>query len=190
MLECIIYLSPPNVKQTFNLPHVDYLILTKFYPTFGHSPYTTSYPNLDIKQRLSPTKESSDHNQLLAYSFRLSNNFPCKTIFPYASNSHAQYQEGKIIRQQQTEMNPSNPPPVGIDQVVAAQMLVIQLMADMVTKMQNQIRQERQEICQDQLEIRREIRQAQLERQQQQQPPPPPPAPPSYINIYIRYYYL
>jgi hypothetical protein len=51
----------------------------------------TSYPNLDIKQRLSPTKESSDHNQLLAYSFRLSNKFPCKTILPYASNSHGQY---------------------------------------------------------------------------------------------------
>jgi hypothetical protein len=84
---------------------------------------------------------------------------------PYVSNSHGQYQEGKIIRQQQTEMNPPNPPPVGIDQVAAAQMLVIQLMTDMVTKMQNQIRQEREEICQDRMEIRREIRQAQLERQ-------------------------
>jgi hypothetical protein len=90
--------------------------------------------------------------------------------------------EGKIIRQQQTEMNPPNPPPVGIDQVVAAQMLVIQLMADMVTELQKQIRQEREEICQDRLEIHREIRQAQLERQRQQQPPSP--APPSYINIY------
>jgi hypothetical protein len=87
-------------------------------------------------------------------------------------------------------MNPPNPPPVGIDQVVAAQMLVIQPMSDMVTEMQNQIRQEREEICQNRLEIRREIRQAQLERQRQQQSPPPPPAPPSYINIYIRYYYL
>jgi hypothetical protein len=109
---------------------------------------------------------------------------------PYASNSHGQYQEGKIIRQQQTEMNPPNPPHVGINQVVAAQMLVIQLMVDMVTEMQNQIRQEREEIRQDRLEIRREIRQAQLERQRQQQPPPPPPAPPSYINIYTNYYYL
>jgi hypothetical protein len=43
-------------------------------------------------------------------------------------------------------MNPPNPPPIGIDQVIAAQMLVIQLMADMVTEMQNQIRQEHQEI--------------------------------------------
>jgi hypothetical protein len=69
-----------------------------------------------------------------------------KTILPYASNSHGQYQEGKIIRHQQTEMNPPDPPPVGIDQVVAAQMLVIQQMAEVVNEMQNQIRQERQEI--------------------------------------------
>jgi hypothetical protein len=67
----IIYLSPPNIKQTFNLHHADYLILTKCYPTFGNSPYTTSYPNLDIKQRLSRAKESSDHKQLLAYLFCL-----------------------------------------------------------------------------------------------------------------------
>jgi hypothetical protein len=83
-------------------------------------------------------------------------------------------------------MNPPNPPPVGINQVVVAQMLVIQLMADMVTEIQNQIRQERQEIRQDRLEIRQEIRQARLEGQQQRPlPPPPPAAPPSYINIYI-----
>jgi hypothetical protein len=99
----IIYPSPPNIKQTFNLHHVDYPILTKCYPTFGYSPYTTSYPNLDIKQRLSPAKESSDHNQLLAYSFGLPNTFHCKAILPYASNSHGQYQQGKIIKQQQTE---------------------------------------------------------------------------------------
>jgi hypothetical protein len=43
-------------------------------------------------------------------------------------------------------MNPPDPPPVGIDQVVAAQMLVIQQMVEVVTEMQNQIRQERQEI--------------------------------------------
>jgi hypothetical protein len=40
-------------------------------------------------------------------------------------------------------MNPPNPPPVGIDQVVAAQMMVIQQMANMVNEMQNHIRQER-----------------------------------------------
>jgi hypothetical protein len=65
-MDCIICLFSPNIKQTFNLHHVD--ILTKFYPTFGYSPYTTSYPKLGIKQRLSPAKESSDHNLLLAYS--------------------------------------------------------------------------------------------------------------------------
>jgi hypothetical protein len=117
-------------------------------------------PNLDIKQILSPAKESSDHNQLLSYSFCLPNTFHCKTILPYVSNSHGQYQEGKIIRQQQTEMNPPDPPPVGIDQVVAAQMLVIQQMANIVTEMQNQRRQEREEIRQDRLGIRPEIRQA------------------------------
>jgi uncharacterized coiled-coil DUF342 family protein len=78
-------------------------------------------------------------------------------------------------------MNPPNPPPVGIDQVVATQMMVTQQMANMVTELQNQIRQEREEIHQDRLEIRRGIRQAHLERQQQQRrlSPPPPPAPPS-----------
>jgi hypothetical protein len=54
-------------------------------------------------------------------------------------------------------MNPPNPPPVGIDQVVATQMMIIQQMANMVTELQNQIRQERKEIRQDRLEICREI---------------------------------
>jgi hypothetical protein len=35
----------------------------------------TSYPKLGIKERLSPAKESSDRNQLLAYSFA------CQIIF-------------------------------------------------------------------------------------------------------------
>jgi hypothetical protein len=120
----------------------------------------------------------------------LPNKFPYKIILPYASNFNGQCQEGKIIRQQQTETNPLDPPPVGIDQVVATQMIVIQQMANMVTEMQNEIRQECEEIRQDRLEIRCEIRQSQLERQQQQQPLPPPPplAPPSYINIYIYIY--
>ena len=64
------------------------------------------------------------------------------------------------VLQQQTEMNPPDPPPVGIDQVVAAQMLVIQQMANIVTEMQNQRRQEREEIRQDRLGICPEIRQA------------------------------
>ena len=183
-MDCIIYLSPPNIKQTFDLHHVVYLthiylIVTKFYPTFG-------YLNLNIKQRLSPTKESSDYNQLLAYSFRLLNNFPLQNYYHMLLTFMVNTRKGKIITQQQTEMNPPNPPPVEIDQVVAAQRLVIQQLTDLVTEMQNQIRQEREEIRQ----VRQEIRQARLERQQQQQPPPPPPAPPSYINIYINYYYL
>jgi hypothetical protein len=142
---------------------------------------------MDIKQRLSPAKKSLDHNRLLAYLFCWPNNVPCKTILPYASNSHDQYQEGKTTRQQQTEMNPPNPPQVGIDQVVATQMMIIQQMANMVIEPQNKIRQEREEIRQDRLEIRQEIRQVRLERQRQQRPlpPPPPPAPPSYIYLYI-----
>jgi hypothetical protein len=69
-----------------------------------------------------------------------------KTILPYASNFDGQYQEGSIIRQQQTEMNPRNSPWAGTDQVVAAQMLVLQQMTNMVNEMQNQIRQERLEM--------------------------------------------
>jgi hypothetical protein len=83
----------------------------------------------------------------LAYLFCLPNNSPCKTILPYTSNSDGQYQEGRTIRQQQTEMNP---PPAGTDLVVAAQMLVLQQMTEVLQQMtnvvnerQNQIRQER-----------------------------------------------
>jgi hypothetical protein len=53
------------------------------------------------------------------------------------------YQEGRTTRQQQTEINPPNPPAAGTDPVVAAQMLVLQHMTNMVNEMQNQIRQER-----------------------------------------------
>jgi hypothetical protein len=67
MIDCIIYLFPPNIKQTFNLHHVDYLNY-RFDRTFGYSHYMTSYPNLDIKRKLSPAKESPVQNQLLAYS--------------------------------------------------------------------------------------------------------------------------
>jgi hypothetical protein len=49
----------------------------------------------------------------------------------------------RIIKQQQTEMKPPNPPPVGTDPVVAAQMHVLQQMTNTVNEMQNQIRQER-----------------------------------------------
>jgi hypothetical protein len=62
MMNGIIRLSPPNIKWDFDLHHEVYLthiylILIRFYLTFGYSPYTTSYPNLDINQRLSPTKK-------------------------------------------------------------------------------------------------------------------------------------
>jgi hypothetical protein len=50
----------------------------------------------------------------------------------------------RIIRQQQTEINPPNPPPAGTDPVVAAQMQVLQQMINTMNEMQNQIRQERQ----------------------------------------------
>jgi hypothetical protein len=43
-------------------------------------------------------------------------------------------------------MNPSDPALVGIDQVVATQMMTIQQMTNMVIELQNQIRQEREEI--------------------------------------------
>jgi hypothetical protein len=46
----------------------------------------------------------------------------------------------RIIRQQQTEMNPPNPPPAKTDPVVAAQMQVLQQMTSTVNEMQNQIR--------------------------------------------------
>jgi hypothetical protein len=67
---------------------------------------------------------------------------------------------GRIIGQQQIEMNPPNPPLAGTDLVVAAQMLVLQQMTNMVNKMQNQIRQELHKRRQDRLEMRQEMRQA------------------------------
>jgi hypothetical protein len=42
------------------------------------------------------------------------------------ANSHNR----RIIRQQQIEMNPQNPPPAGTDPVVAAQMQVLQQMTN------------------------------------------------------------
>jgi hypothetical protein len=68
-------------------------------------------------------------------------------------------------------MNPPlNPPPA--DDVVAAQMRLLQQMANTMTEMQAQIRQE----CQ---EMRQECQEMHQERQERQQlPSPPPPAPP------------
>jgi hypothetical protein len=63
LMDCIIYQPPPDIKPDFDLHHVVYLthiylIVTKFYPTFGYSPSTTNYPNPDIKQRLSTAKKN------------------------------------------------------------------------------------------------------------------------------------
>jgi hypothetical protein len=86
----------------------------------------------------------------------------------------------RVLRQQQqAEMNPPNPPPAGTDPVVAAQMQMMQQMADTMVDMHAQMRQERQEMRQERLEMHQEMRQERLERQQQPPlpPPPPPPAP-------------
>jgi hypothetical protein len=92
-------------------------------------------------------------------------------------------------------MDPPPPhPPAGVDPLVAAQMRMMQQMADIMTDMRAQMQQERQEMRQEREEIRRELcqereeirqeRRAQQQQQQQQQhqqaplPPPPPPVPP------------
>jgi hypothetical protein len=84
----------------------------------------------------------------------------------------------RIVRQQQTEMNPPKPPPARIDLVVVAQMQMLQQMANTMNDMQAQMRQERQEMRQERHETREEMRQEQIVRQQPPMPPPPPPAPP------------
>jgi hypothetical protein len=55
----------------------------------------------------------------------------------------------RIIRQPQPEMNPLNPPPAGTDAVATAQIQLLQQMASTMTKMQAQMRQERQEMRQE-----------------------------------------
>jgi hypothetical protein len=60
----------------------------------------------------------------------------------------------RIVRQPQPEINPLNPPPAGIDLVVAAQMQMLQQMANTMMEMQAQMRQERQEMCQERQEMR------------------------------------
>jgi hypothetical protein len=100
----------------------------------------------------------------------------------------------RIYRQPQpqpAEMDPPPPPPpVGADPMVAAQMRMMQQMANTMADMCAQMQQERQEMRQEREEIRRELRQereeirqerrAQQQQQQQQQVPlpPPPPVPP------------
>jgi hypothetical protein len=101
----------------------------------------------------------------------------------------------RIFRQPQpqpAEMDPPpSPPPAGVVPLVAAQMRMMQQMADTMADMRAQMQQERQEMRQEREEIRRELRQerkeirqerrVQQQQQQQQQvslPPPPPPVPP------------
>jgi hypothetical protein len=67
-----------------------------------------------------------------------------------------------IYRQPQpqpAEMNPPNPPPGGVDPLIAAQMRMMQQMADTMTDMRAQMQQERQEMRQEREDARREMRQ-------------------------------
>jgi hypothetical protein len=72
-------------------------------------------------------------------------------------------------------MDPPNPPPAGADPAVAAQMRIMQQMADIMADMHAQMWQECQEMRQDREEMRQERRGQQ---QQAPLPPPPPPLPP------------
>jgi hypothetical protein len=71
-------------------------------------------------------------------------------------------------------MNPPNPPPARTNPVVAAQMQMLQQIANTMTEMQAQMRQERQEMRQERKEMQEEMRQERMVRQQQQPPPVPP----------------
>jgi hypothetical protein len=82
----------------------------------------------------------------------------------------------RIFRQPQpqpAEMDPPQPPPVGDDLAVAAQMRIMQQMADTMVDMHAQMRQERQKMRQDREDIRQEMRQEReeirQERREQQQ---------------------
>jgi hypothetical protein len=82
-------------------------------------------------------------------------------------------------------MNPPNPPPARTDPAIAAQMRIMEQMADTMVDMHAQMWQERQEMCQEREEMcqereREEMRQERRVQQQQAPlpPPPPPPLPP------------
>jgi hypothetical protein len=70
-------------------------------------------------------------------------------------------------------MNPPNPPPARADPAVAAQMRIIQQMADTMADMHVLMRQEHQEMHLERHEMRQERR---VQQQQAPLPPPPPPA--------------
>jgi hypothetical protein len=91
------------------------------------------------------------------------------------ANPHNQ----RVLRQQQAKMNPPNPPSAGTDPMVAAQMQMLQQMANTMTDMEAQMQQECQEMRQEGHEMREEMRQERMICQQQEPlPPPPPPVPP------------
>jgi hypothetical protein len=79
----------------------------------------------------------------------------------------------RVLRQQQAEMDPPNPPPAmdplnpppaRTNPVVAAQMQMLQHMANTMQDMQAQMRQERQEMRQERQEMREEMRQERMVR--------------------------
>jgi hypothetical protein len=55
----------------------------------------------------------------------------------------ANHHNRRIVRQPPPEMNPSNTPPARTDPLVAAQMQMLQQMANTMIEMQAQMRQER-----------------------------------------------
>jgi hypothetical protein len=103
-------------------------------------------------------------------NFRFAYSPPSRRLSP--ANPHNR----RIVRQHQAELNPPNPPPARTDLVVAAQMQMLQQLANTMKDMQAQMRQERQKMCQERQEMREEMRQERMVRQQQQ--PMPPPRPP------------
>jgi hypothetical protein len=72
-------------------------------------------------------------------------------------------------------MDLPNAPPVVADPAVAAQVRIMQHMADTMADMHAQMRHERQEMRQEREEMRQERR---VQQQQAPLPPPPPPVPP------------
>jgi hypothetical protein len=66
----------------------------------------------------------------------------------------ANHHSRRILNQSQPEINLPNPLPAGTDPVVAAQMQMLLQMANTTTEMQAQMRQQRQEMCQERQEMR------------------------------------
>jgi hypothetical protein len=70
-------------------------------------------------------------------------------------------------QQQQPEMDPPQPPLVGADLAVAAQMRIMQQMADTMVDMHAQMWQEREEMRQEREDIHQEMRQEREEIRQE-----------------------